>query len=130
MGNGLVRPIDAEILRLIGKFVAKNSEALYDVEPSGIEVNNPDDFILKNGNTYYVFRVNIPMSASLDVALLGDYNANISFDLDKKIQSAVWLDNGENACVTAENGCVSIKTTPYLYGRSYYVRVCKLVCEE
>ena len=130
MGNGLVRPIDAEILRLIGKFVAKNSEALYDVEPSGIKVSNPDDFILKNGNTYYVFRVNIPMSASLDVALLGDYNANISFDLDKKIQSAVWLDNGENACVTAENGHVTVKTTPYLYGRSYYVRVCKLVCEE
>ena len=117
-------------MRLIGKFVEKNAEALYDVEPSGIEVDNPDDFILKKGNTYYVFRVNTPMSANPDVALTGAYRVGVSFDLDKKIQSAVWLDSDENASVTVENGRVNIKTTPYAYGRSYYVRVCKLVCEE
>lgn len=129
MGDGNVRPIDAEILRLIGQFVRKNEEALYDVEPSGIAVDVDTDFILRHDNEYFVFRVKTPMCANPDVALGGAYATEVHFDFDKKILSACWLDNGDAAEVSVENGKATLKTRPYDYGSSYYLRVCKIVTE-
>lgn len=129
MGSGKVRGIDAEILRLIGKWVSDNAEAVYDAEPCDIEVSNPEDFVLKNGNTYYLFRIKVPMSANPDVALSAAYNAGASFALNKKVRSAVWLDDGTAAEYEYADGKITIPTKAYEYGRSRFVRVCKIECE-
>ena len=129
MGSGKVRSIDAEILRCIGKWVTDNAEAIYEAEPCGIEVSNPEDFVLKNGNTYYLFRINVPMSANPDVAQSSAYNADASFALGGKVRSAVWLDDGSVAKYEYGDGKINILTKPFEYGRSRFIRVCKIECE-
>ena len=129
MGNGQVRAIDGEILRLIGKWVEKNAEAIYETEPCGIELDNSEDFLLKKGNAYYLFRINVPMSANPDVALSGAYRQSVAFALDKKVRSATWLDDGVSASYEHKDGKLEIKTQAYEYGKSRFVRVCKIECE-
>lgn len=125
MGNGELRLIDREIFLLLGKWVAANSEALYDVRPAGIQLGG-DDFILKNDRGYYLFINNVPMVTNKDVALCSELKEKISFFFGENVKRALWLDDGSEAGFTQEGDSVTVEVKPFEYGRSYSLRVCKL----
>lgn len=129
MGNGLIRPLDKEIYALLGRWVELNKEALYDVRPAGIQVENKEsDFILQKGNTYYLFCDNLPMSADPNVHKGGE-NAEFMdcFTFNKKITSITWLDNAEEVAFKQDGNNVQVYTVPFQYGRQLVVRVAKIV---
>ena len=130
MGNGLLRPMDTAIYGLMGEWAAINGEAIYEPRPSGIEVENkPDDFILVNGQNYYLFCDHLPMSADPNVALNEEATYKDVFKLDKKIKKVTWLDNGEEVNFEQNGADVTVRTVPYMYGRHLVVRVAKIECE-
>ena len=51
-----------------------------------------------------------------------------TFDLPEKIQSATWMDNGEEVAFTQNGNAVTVTKVPFVYGRSLVVRVAKIVC--
>lgn len=127
LGDGSVRPIDAAILGIMGEWVAYNEESIRKPLPSGIEVaNKSEDFILKNGKDYYLFCSNLPMMADPNVALCSEGNFVDEFELDEKIQSAMWLDNGAEVKYAQEGSKVVVTAEPYSYGRDLVVRVAKI----
>ena len=116
-GNGSVNPMDACILREIGKWVKKNKGAVYDVKSCDIKAENA--VILQGKDCYYAIIKNVPMNADPNVQRVVDRG---QVRVEGKILSAVWLDNG--AKIEVKDNAFSI--TPYLYGESYCVRVAKL----
>ena len=93
--------------------------------------NKEDDFILVNGNTYYLFCDKLPMSADPNVALKIQNAERFQevFKLDKKIKKITWLDNGEEPEYEQDGDKVIVKTKPYMYGRQLVVRVAKIEVE-
>lgn len=131
MPEGYLRPLDAAMLELVGRWVAYNDEALHVPYPTDITVEEkPDDFVLADGNTYYYFCTGLPMMADVNVALVSDAKFSARFALPKKLCRATWLDNAEEVCFEQQGENVTLQTPPFSYGRSLVVRVAKLECEE
>ncbi len=131
MGNGYLRPIDAAYLDLIGQWVKMHDEAIRTPRPTGIEIEGkPNDFLLADGNTYYLFCMDLPMMADENVQLNEDCNFTSTFALPRKILTAHWLDNGAEVAFCQEKGKTTLQTVPFTYGRQLVVRVAKLECEE
>ena len=130
MEDGSVREIDRATLNLMGRWVEYFGEAIYNPEPTNIEIEGkPDDFILKYEKCYYLFCYNLPMSADPNVALVKDSNYASRFQLEDEIEKVVWLDNGAEVIFEQENRDVTVMTVPYTYGRSLVVRVAKIICK-
>ena len=130
-GDGTLREMDAAIYHLMGEWIALNGEAIYEPYPSGIEVENKeDDFILRNGNTYYLFCDHLPMAVDPNVGLMQEAEYRDVFQLDQKIEKISWLDNGEAVDFEQKDGKVTVKTVPYTYGRQLVVRVAKIEVSE
>jgi alpha-L-fucosidase len=130
MEDGSVREIDRATLNLMGRWVEYFGEAIYNPEPTNIEIEGkPDDFILKYENCYYLFCYNLPMSADPNVAVVKDSNYASRFQLKDEIEKVVWLDNGAEVIFEQENTDVTVMTVPYTYGRSLVVRVAKIICK-
>ena len=129
-GDGSISQMDEAIFAVLGRWVSYFEEAIHAPAPTGIQIlNKPDDFLLKDGNHYYLFCYNLPMSADPNVALssAGDYES--SFSLPEKIQSVCWMDNGSSVSFRQEGKAVTVQTEPYRYGRSLVVRVARITVE-
>ena len=132
MADGYLRPIDAGYLDVIGQWVNLHDEAIRAPRPTDIQVEDkPNDFLLRDGNVYYLFCNGLPMMADENVQLAEESGDFIStFALDKKILSATWLDNGAEVQYKQSGSKTELLTVPFTYGRHLVVRVAKLVCEE
>lgn len=109
------------------EWVNLNDNALRSPYPTDIKIRNkPDDFVLNDGDAYYLFVHDLAMTADLNVALNSTMILEEVFDFGKKIKSVHWLDNGEKLDFIQENGKVTIKTKPFMYGESYVVRVIEI----
>jgi hypothetical protein len=123
--------MDRAIFDVLGRWVGYFDEALHIPEPTGIEIaGKPDDFILRKGNSYYLFCYNLPMSADPNVALHTDAEHMSKFCLPGKLMSACWLDNGVEVMFQQSGEEVVLQTVPYTYGRSLVVRVTKLTVQD
>lgn len=130
MGDGKLRAIDSAVLGIIGEWVAYYDEAIRSPRPAEMKVlNKQDDFLLKENNCYYLFCFDLPMQEDLVPDDVTENDFKDVFMLQKRIQSIVWLDNGEKVNFRQENGEVTVETVPYCYGRDLVVRVAKIVCE-
>lgn len=128
--DGSVRPIDAAILGVMGEWVSYFEEAIRTPRPTQIEIENkPDDFVLQDGDNYYLFCTDLPMAGSLNVALIEGGHFQDTFVFDRKVKSVTWMDNGEAAEFEQKDGKLTVHTHPFKYGRSLVVRVAKIVCE-
>lgn len=130
MGDGSVRDIDRAVLGLMGTWISYYDEAIRNPYPSGIKVmNKENDFILKEGNTYYLFCYDLPMCADPNVALISEATYSDQFQMDAKIKSITWMDNDERVEFSQEGNNVTVMTVPFNYGRNLVVRVAKIECE-
>lgn len=130
MGDGSIREIDRVVLGLMGTWISYYDEAIRNPYPSDIEiVDKEKDFILKEGNTYYLFCYDLPMCADPNVALVSEATYFDQFQMDAKIKSITWMDNDESVDFSQEGNNVTVMTVPFNYGRNLVVRVAKIECE-
>ncbi len=131
MGDGTIRNIDKAILEILGRWVALYDESIRSPRPTYQDIpNKPDDFLLRDGNTYYLFCDNLYVVADANVTIdLGNSDYIDTFTVDGKVTSATWMDTDEPVDFTQEGTTVSLRTVPFLYGRSTVIRVAKIVCE-
>lgn len=128
-GDGTLRLIDKATLEIMGEWVCYYEEAIRSPRPTGIVVEGkPDNFILQDGKNYYFFCFNLPMKADKNVAWFEDVDYVNRFELDEKIESVTWMDNGFPVSFRQEGKSVIVYTEPYFYGRNLVVRVAKIVC--
>jgi alpha-L-fucosidase len=123
MADGKLTEIESGTLKYMGKWVAKNEAVVYNCVPADIQAENAD--IVTDGKYYYALIKKVPMSANAHVARVED-NLRVTLKTDKRIVSAVWLDN--NAPVSAFDEC-GFYAEPFMYGTSLGVRVAKLELE-
>ena len=115
-GDGSVNAMDREILKQIGKWIKVNKEFIYSAKPCEIKADGAD--ILFDGESYYAVIKNVPMSADPNVQLASD-KRKVKIYAD--IKNCVWLDNGDEA----KRSFGEVVVEPFIYGRSYSVRVLK-----
>ena len=129
MGDGSLRPMDAAMLGIVGEWVGYYEEAIRAPRPSGVAIRNKeDDFLLKDGNVYYLFCFDLPMRADANVAQNEEADFADIFELPEQIASVTWMDSGEPVDYVQEGARVTIHTVPYCYGRNLVVRVAKIIC--
>jgi len=119
MGNGMVNPLEKEMLKCLGVWIKENKKFIYNCKDAEIEAENAT--ILKDDNYYYAVVENIPMAANEHVAKFED-RKTFTILTDKKISNAVWLDNKTKAVVINKKKHV-YSATPFVYGISMYARV-------
>jgi len=131
--KGYVSNIDRAFYEIVGKWIHTYEEAIRDPRPSGIEVENKaDDFILKNGNTYYLFCHDVGMSGNPNVWRANreaDYVDVFSLPENEKIISAKWMDDDSDVNFSEVDGKIHLETLPYFYGRHLVIRVAKIIVE-
>ena len=118
MGNGLLCDIDKGYLKKIGEWTKKNDPAIRDVDYVDTYLSDEDDFVMYDNTNkcYYLFI----------------YNSNgedVSFDIDKKVKSITYLDNGEKAEFTQKSNRVTFNKAKFIYAINYIVRVVKIDVE-
>ncbi len=123
VADGSIRIMDGEFLKAIGKWVRSNNEALYLPKPYDA-VKDSKDFVLKDGNNYYVFVHDVPMAANPNVAKFLKTSGEICLDITEP-KAAIWLDNGEKVEYHCENERVFFIKKPFYYGTDFIVRVAK-----
>lgn len=127
MGDGSLRPIDAATMQVLGQWVRLNEEAVRAPRPSGIAVEgHTHDFLLQGEDAYYLFCFDLGMRADENVALNNTEASYDQFVLPKPVRTAFWLDNGEEVPIEQHDGTITVRPTPFVYGRDLVVRVAKL----
>ena len=128
--DGSVRPMDEAAMEVMGQWIDYFEEAIRRPRPTQIAVEGkPDDFVLQDGNNYYLFCTDLPMAGSLNVALAGDAKYQETFTFEPQVKSITWMDNGQEVSYEHKEGKLTVYTEPFRYGRSLVVRVAKIVCE-
>lgn len=128
MGDGRLRLIDKGILEIVGDWVKRNDEAVRKPAPTKIAIQNkPSDFILYDGNAYYLFIHHLAMQGDENVVSHISLDLEETFAFDRRIKSAEFLDNGEKIAFTQKDGYVTIYITPFRYGESQVIRIVRFV---
>lgn len=133
MENGYLRPIDEAYFGIIGEWANYFNEAIYLPRPSGIDiVNKTKDFLLKYNDCYYLFCFNLQMAGDENVALKLKENEAYEdvFEMDEKIESIIWLDDGTSVSFAQNGSFTRVFTKPFKYGRNLVVRVAKILVKN
>lgn len=129
MGNGYLRPIDAAILELVGTWVDYNNDAIRTPRPTGIDiVQKPDDFLLCDGDTYYLFCNDLSPYFNPNVTLWMETLHEDTFTFNRPVKHVTWLDSGEEVPFEQTKDTLTIHTDAYKYGENMVVRVAKIEC--
>ena len=127
--DGNLRTIDRCYLEILGKWVNIYGESIRDPRPSGIPVeSSSNNFLLRSGNTMYLFALGLSTAGSGHVALQGENAFQNSFRLKEKIVDAVWMNDVSPVEFTQNGDQVQMMSKPFRYGENHVVRVAKLTC--
>ncbi len=125
-GDGTLRPLDSELLGCMGRWIEAYGEAIHTPRPTDIEIEGkPQDFILRDGDDYYLFCYGLGMSGDGNVAVAKE-QCNSRFALDASVKRVTWMDNGQSVAFEQADGKVSLRTTLFPYGTNLVVRVAKI----
>ena len=128
-GDGTLRTIDKAVLEMLGYWMSYYGEAMHAPRPTDIEIEGKTkDFVLQDGDTYYLFCYDLPMSFDENVALHTDGFYEDKFHFSPKVKEIKWMDNGENVSFEQNADELIIHTIPFHYGRNLVVRVAKIQC--
>ena len=129
MGDGTLSGMDEGTLKALGIWMKYNGEAICEPKPTDIAIEQkPRDFILRKGDTYYLFVYGLPSYFDVNVSVSSEAFYDEAFDFDREIKNVTWLDGGANVEFNQSNGKVVIHTRPFHYGRHLVVRVAKIEC--
>lgn len=115
--NGLLTPIDKQILESMGKWIKANRNFIYNAKACDVTAENA--IIMKDDKYYYAVIPAVPMSADPNVAKANE-NRVITVDTHKKLKGAIWLDSGEKVVLESKNSFIP---RAFTYGTSLYMRV-------
>ncbi len=118
-GNGLITPQEEAMLLGIGKWIRANKNFIYDAVPAGISAKNAA--IMTDGTYYYAIIKQVPMCFNTNVTRMQEAK-HVVMDTEKKIENAIWLDNGEEVKML-EDG--TFFAWPFDYGTSLSARVAR-----
>lgn len=128
-GDGTLRSMDAAILEAVGVWISFNEEAIRTPKPTNIAINEkPQDFILQEGDTYYLFCYGLPSYIDVNVSLGAVVLYEDAFAFDKEVKKITWLDDGAAVDFEQADGRVVVHTKPFHYGKNLVVRVAKIEC--
>ncbi len=116
-GNGAISPMDREMLLMLGKWIKKNKNFIYDVKSCDIPVEG--NAILLQGKDCIYAVMTTGMAADINVQLSGE-TKKVTIGAD--IKRAIWLDNGEP--IQREGNTFEGK--PFAYGTDMACRVAKI----
>lgn len=125
--DGSLRTIDKGALEILGHWTALNDEALHEPAPAAAEVEGkPKNFLLKNGDNYYLFLFDISMRCDGNVTINKELDPDNTFCLAETVKSVCWLDNGKSLGFKQMGDRVTVTAEPYRYGESFVVRIAKI----
>lgn len=125
--DGSLRTLDKGALEVLGQWSKLNDEALHAPKPTDIKIKGkPNNFILRNGNLYYLFISDLNTSGDENVTVNRKSDCNNIFSLKEKIKSVCWLDNGEALAFTQNDEEVNVCAKPFPYGQDLVVRIAKI----
>lgn len=129
MGDGSLRSIDAVTLEMVGAWTKRFDEAIRRPKPTGIVIDKkPKDFVLQDGDSYYLFCHDLPMVYNTNVALHTEAFYEDAFAFEREVKSIKWMDTDESVEFEQQDGRLTVHTVPYNYGRNLVVRVAKIEC--
>lgn len=125
-GQGSIEPIQAEYLKIIGRWMEIFGEAIYKGKPYSICEKNKN-FILKDEEgKLYLFVYHLGRCGSSNVVPDGEDGRYAVFSLEnEKIEKIEWMDNGEELAFEQTGNQLSVACTGYPYGVDYCVRVAR-----
>lgn len=126
MSNGSIRPIEKNIIKLLGQWFKQNTEWIYLATPLDNHVNE-GYFILQSNKAYYVIFLDVPMQIDPNVQRYQNAHHYAKLPFLGKIKSAIWLDDRSNVELKFENNFINIVPKPFDYGTSLYARVAKII---
>ena len=85
-----------------------------------------DDFLLKDGSTYYLFYHGSKMMGDGNVVISEDGSDDIAFALPESVKSIRWMDDNTELNWTQEADAVRIQPNHFAYGRHLVIRVAKI----
>ena len=125
--DGSIRLIDAAVLKILGDWIGYYDEAIRRPKPTGIEiVGKAEDFVLQNGDDYYLFCFGLPMASDPNVALFEEAFYEDTFQFEPQVISVTWMDNDKEVQFEQKEGKLTVHTVPFEYGRNLVVRVAKI----
>ncbi len=128
--DGTVPPYPKATMGVIGEWIKIFGEAIYEPKPYWCR-QDEKNFVLKNGNTLYLFCYELCRRGSENVVYAGGSEGVFTFEgLEADIKEVHWMDNDECLEFSSENGNLSVNFTGYDYGYDYCVRVAKATLND
>lgn len=130
--DGQIPAYEAAVLRKVGIWLEKTGDLLYKGRPCNVRAENADFALEANGKLYLFIHnlpVALPVVGNAKAAFGGDTNPARRFTrIDRKINSAKWLDNGESLTFSqnVSDGSLTLQPTVYAHGTDLVVRVAEL----
>ncbi len=124
--QGGVDPLQRELMRILGKWMALYGEAVYEGKPYGATTQNAKNFVLQGDGYLYFFVHDLGRKGNVNVTKDGKYSGYIAFNrVPDAIESIEWMDNGEKLDFVNQGECLSVNATGFPYGMSACVRVAR-----
>ena len=127
--QGGVPAYEKAALELTGKWMSIFGEAVYNGKPLPGMKYQGRDFMLHDGPVCYYVAFDIPMGGDSNVVAgaLGSGPRCVG-GFDRKIVSAKWMDNGEDAVFMQdlEKKLLTVQCDPYPYGTDLVVRILRI----
>ena len=125
-GDGSLDNTSKAILEIIGKWMDKYGEAIYDGRPF-LRADGTPCYALKSDKHVYFFCPKLRFSANENAIMDAEKFAGEvefkNFNLD--VENIRWMDNGEALDSKKAGSSLTINFIPYRYGNDYVVRVAK-----
>ena len=130
-GQGKVNAYQRELFGLIGRWMARFGEAVYNGRPYGA-FGIGKNFALKSvdGKSLYLFVYDLGSCGNINVTIAGKYAGAYSFgNVQDKIKSVKWMDEDEELDFVQGGNMLTVNLTGHPYGKQYPVRIAKAIIE-
>ncbi len=124
--QGGVDPMQRELMRILGKWMALYGEAIYEGKPHAATCQNAKNFMLTGDGCLYIFVHDLGKRGNVNVTVGGKYAGALSFNrVPEQIEEISWMDNGEGLDFMQNGDTLTVNATGYPYGMSTCVRVAR-----
>lgn len=128
--QGKILPIQAEYLKIMGRWTKVFGEAIYEVSPYSYNKDNKDFVLMskKDDKTLYLFVYGLTLFGSANVIAGMGENGDRDFVLKNgdQVESVKWMDTDEVLEYKQDGGKLTVNCTGFHYGSHMCVRVAKV----